>query len=114
MYICPSKNTSQSRTHSNDLNLPTFAMTLRQEIDGPQAQQLELFPVARYSRVAGFREELSPAQIRDLVFLILKVSETFPTIHAQKSSSEVKREGASSHVSDSNLPIGLSARTYLG
>lgn len=50
-------------------------MTLRQEIDGPQAQQLELFPVDRYSKVAGFREELSPARIRDLEFLILKVSE---------------------------------------
>ena len=53
-----------------------------------------------------------------LGFLILKVSETFPTGHAQKGYSEVnrdgaspqkgyseiKRDGASPHVSDINLP----------
>lgn len=89
-------------------------MTLRQEIDGSQAEQLELLPVDRYSKVAGLREELSPAQTRDLGFLILKVSETFPTGHAQKGCSEIKREGASPHVSDINLPIGLFARTHLG
>ena len=51
----------------------------------------------RYSKIAGAREELSPAQIRDHIFLILKVKETFPTTHAQKGSLEVKREGASLH-----------------
>ena len=43
---------------------------MRQEIDGPQAKQIK---------------------DRDHIFLILEVKETFPTIHQQKSSSEVKR-----------------------
>ena len=77
----------------------TSVVILRQEIDGPQAGQLELSPVDRYSKMGGAREELSPAQVkvRDSLFLILKVKETFLTIYAQKSTSEVKREGASPH-----------------
>ena len=85
---------------------------------GSRLSGWNLFPVDRYSKVAGLREELSPAQTRDLGFLILKVSETFPTGHAQKGYSEVKRDGASPqkgyseikrdgaspHVSDINLP----------
>ena len=47
----------------------------------------------RYSKIAGVREELSPAQIKERhhIFLILKVKETFPTAHAQKGSLEVKK-----------------------
>ena len=48
--------------------------------------------------IARVREELSPAQIRDHIFLILKVKETSPTTHAQKGSLEVKKGG------DINLP----------
>ena len=63
------------------------------------------------------REELSPDWVKregGYIFLTLEVKEISQTTHAQKSSSEVKRERASPHVSDSNLPIGLSARTHLG
>ena len=72
-------------THSN-------IVRLRQEIGGPQAEQLEFVPVGRYSKIAEVREELRPAQIkdRDHIFLILEVEETFLTIHAQKGSLKVK------------------------
>lgn len=38
------------------------------------------------SKMAGVREALSPAQIRDRdhIFLVLEVKETFPTIRAQE------------------------------
>ena len=36
-------------------------------------------------------EELSPAQMRDYIFLILEVKETFPTIHEQRGFLEVKK-----------------------
>lgn len=77
----------------------SWGQELRQEIEGPQAGQLELSPVDRYSKIAGAKEELSPAQInyRDHVFLILELKETIPTIHVQKDSSEVKKEGVSPH-----------------
>lgn len=38
------------------------------------------------------RRKLSPAQIRDLIFLIFKVKETFLTILDQKGFLEIKRE----------------------
>ena len=43
---------------------------------------------------------LNPVQIRDkrqYIFRILDVKESFPTIHVQKGSLEVKREGVSLH-----------------
>ena len=36
-------------------------------------------------------------EIKDHVFLILKVKETVPTTHAQKGSLKVKREGVLPH-----------------
>ena len=51
-------------------------------------------------RLSSRREEkLIPEQIRgkNYIFLILVVKETFLTVHVQKGSSEVKREGASPH-----------------
>ena len=59
-----------------------------------------MLPVNRYSEIkiiAGAREKLNPVQIRDHIFLILKVKEIFPTTDAQKGSSEVKMEGPSLH-----------------
>ena len=38
---------------------------MRQETNGPQAEQLELSSVDRYSKIAGAREEVSPTQIKD-------------------------------------------------
>ena len=54
---------------------------MRQEIDGPQAEQLEFVTCGQILQDEE-EEELSPAQIRDHIFLILKVKETFLTIHA--------------------------------
>ena len=42
-------------------------------------------------------EKLSPTQIRDHIFLVLEVKETFLTIHPLKGSLVVKREEASPH-----------------
>ena len=60
---------------------------------GPMLSSWSLSPVDRYSKIAGVREELSLAQIKDRnhIFLILKVKETFPTTHAQKGSLKVKK-----------------------
>ena len=57
-----------------------------------------MLPVNRYSEmkiIAGAREELNPVQIRDHIFLILKVKEIFLTIHVQKGSLKVKKGGGS-------------------
>ena len=51
-------------------------------------------PVDRYSSIAGAREELSPAQIKDHLFLIFEVKETFLSTLAQKDFLEVKGRGA--------------------
>ena len=69
---------------------------LRQEADGPQAAQLESVPCGQILQ-GEEGEELSPAQIRDHMFLILKAKETFPTLHAQKSSLEVKKGAMSTY-----------------
>ena len=52
---------------------------------------------------AGKWRRLGPDQIKDHIFLILKVKETFPSSHVQKVSLEVKM-GASLH-STSCQPI---------
>ena len=62
-------------------------------------------------------EKLSLAQIRDHIFLILKVKGIFPTIHAQKGFSKVRMVvGGGRHpvTGDVNLPIGRFARIHLG
>ena len=59
---------------------------------GPRLNSWCLSPVDRYAQDEE-EEEVSPAQRkdRDHIFLILKVKETFPTIHVQKGSLEVKK-----------------------
>ena len=81
---------------------------LMQERDGSQEtnsrqSSWSLSPMDRYSKTAGAREELSPAQIkdRDHILLILKIKDTFRTIHLQRGSLEFKK-------SDVSIPIGLS------
>ena len=67
--------------------------TLRQQVDGPQAEQLELVPCGQILQEEE-EEELSPAQVnrdRDHIFLILEVKETFPTTRVQKGSLEGKK-----------------------
>ena len=73
-----------------------YHLRLSQEIDGPQAEQLEFFPCGQILQDEA-EEKLSPAQIRDHLFLILEVKETFPTTHVQKGSLEVKQGGVSTY-----------------
>ena len=78
---------------------------LMQERDGSQGtnsrlSSWSLSPMDRYSSVAEAREELSPAQIKDHLFLILEVRETFLTTLAQKDFLEVKRRGRQAIVRD--------------
>ena len=54
---------------------------VRQEINGPQTEQLDTVPCEQVLQDEE-KEELSSAQIRDHIFLILKVKEPFPTTHA--------------------------------
>ena len=65
-------------------------LVLRQEIDGPRAEQLEFVPCGQILQDEE-EEELSPFQIRNHIFLILEVKENFPTIHAQEGYLEVKK-----------------------
>ena len=66
---------------------------------GPRLSIWSLSPVDRYSKIAGARDKLSPAQItdKDHIFLILEVKETFPTIQAQRGSLEVKNRVMSTY-----------------
>ena len=84
-------------------------MWLRQETDGPQAEQFlpcgQKLHNSRNATKAGWWRRLDPAQIKDHIFLILEVKETSRTTHAQKGSLEVKREGGGHPiVSDVNYP----------
>ena len=65
-------------------------VALRQETDGPQAEQLESVPSGQILQDEE-EEELNPAQIRNHPFLILKVKDTFLTTHTQKGALEVKK-----------------------
>ena len=65
---------------------------LRQEIDEPQNEQLEFISCGQILQDEE-EKKLSPAQIRDHIFLILEVKETFLTTHVQKGSMKVKMEG---------------------
>ena len=65
---------------------------LRQETDGPQAEQLEFVPCGQILQDKDntrSEEKLNPAHIRD----ILRIKNTFLTMHMQKGSSEVKKGG---------------------
>ena len=77
---------------------------LMQERDGSQGtnsrlSSWSLSPMDRYSKTASAREKLSPAQIkdRDHIFLILKIKDTFPTMHLQRGSLEVKKRVVSAY-----------------
>ena len=58
---------------------------------GPRLSSWSLYPRDANSKIAGVGEELSPAQKKDLIFLIPKVKEIIPTIYVQKVSLEVKK-----------------------
>ena len=67
-----------------------MTLELRQEIDGPQAEQLKFVPCGQLLHDED-EEEVSPAQMRDHIVLGLEVKETFPTTHAQKGFLEVEK-----------------------
>lgn len=70
-------------------------MEVRQEIEGPQGEQLEFArcgQVLQHEDNSRREEKLSAAQIRDKE-TILQVKENFQTTHAQKG----KRERAPLH-----------------
>ena len=68
---------------------------MRQEIPGPQADQLEVVSCGQILQNSRREEKLSPAHIKDRghIFLILKVKETFPATQVQKGSLKVKKGG---------------------
>ena len=77
---------------------------------GPRLRNRSLSPGDRYSERKIIAREVEPCpdkRIRDHIFLILEVKETFPTTPAQKGSLEVIKG------SDVNLPIGLFTRIHL-
>ena len=78
-----------------DLPFHPEAVVVRQEISGPQADQLEVTSCGQILQNSRKEEKLSPAYIKDRghIFLILKVKETFPTTQAQKGSLKVKKGG---------------------
>ena len=84
---------------------------------GPSLNSWSFSPVDRYSKIAGVREELCPAQIRD----------KRPHIPHSRSQGDLPdytcaerllegQKGRGHHliVSDVNLPIALLVRIHLG
>ena len=61
---------------------------MTQEIDGSWAELQVFVPVDRYCKTE--EEEPSPAPTRDHIYLILKVTEASPALHAQEGSLEGK------------------------
>ena len=85
-----------------------WRVDLRQEIDGPQAEQLESVPSRQILQDEdnSRREKLSPAQIRDkeTTYFSFSKSRRPSQLHMCKSQKG----------SDVNLPIDLFARIHLG
>ena len=84
------------------MNLKTDGEKLRQEIDGPQAEQLDFILCGRMLQNSRIQGKLSPAKIRDKRLHIPSSKSQghlpdYPTTHAQKDSFQVKREGAPPH-----------------
>ena len=63
---------------------------LRQEIAGSLVEQQKPVPCGQTLRGEG-EGKLSPARIRDFIFLIFKVKEAFLTILEQKGFLEIKK-----------------------
>ena len=73
---------------------------MEQEVDGPQAEQLDFVPyrqIFQNSKSERRAELCQDKRLKNHIFLILKVKETFLTTHVQKGSFEVKRKGVSPH-----------------
>ena len=84
---------------------------------GPRLSSWSLSPVDRYSKIAGAREELSPAQIRDKRphFPHSQSQGDLPDYTcAERLLSGQKGRGRHPIVGDVNLPIGLFIRIHLG
>ena len=91
-------------------------MEVRQEIDAPQAEQLEFVPcgqVLQDEDNSRKEEKLSPAQIRDKETTYFSFSRSRRTsrLHMHRKA---KGSGRHSTVGRVSLPIGLFARIHLG
>lgn len=79
--------------HKIPLEGYTRKLVVKQEMDGPQAEQPEFVPCGQIhpnSRSERGTEPCTDKRQRR-VFLILESKETFPTMRAQKGSLEVKK-----------------------
>ena len=92
---------------------------MRQEIDGPQAEQLESVPCGQTLQDednSRSREELRPAWIRDketTYFLFLR-SRRPPRLHVcRKAPRGQKGRGHHPIIGGVNLPIGLCTRIHI-
>ena len=93
-----------------------LVLELGQEIDGPQAEQLESGPCGQIIQ-DEVEEKLSPAQIRDkeTTYSSFSKSGRPSQLHmCREAPWRSKREGCHPIVSDVNLPIGLFAGIHLG
>ena len=94
-----------------------WAIIVRQEIDGPQSEQLEFVPCGQILQNGRREEKLSPVQIRDKRPHILhsRSQGDLPDYtHAEGLLGGQKGRGRHLIVSDVNLPIGLFAGIHLG
>ena len=85
---------------------------MRQETDGPQAQQPEFVSCGQILQDEE-EEKLNTVQIRDHIFLTLEVKESFLTTPVRKAPWRSKETGCHLIASNVNLPIGLFTRIHL-
>ena len=86
---------------------------MRQETDGPQAEQPEFVSCGQILQDKE-EEKLNTVQKRDHIFLFLEVKETFLTTYVRKTPWRSKERGCHLIASNVNLPIGLFTRLHLG
>ena len=86
---------------------------IRQETDGPQAEQPEFVSCGQILQDEE-EEKLNTVQIRDYIFLILKVKETFLTTYVRKTPWRSKEKGCHLIASNVNPSLGLFTRLHLG
>ena len=86
---------------------------MRQETDGPQAEQPEFVSCGQILQDEE-EEKLNTVQIRDHIFLILKVKETFLTTYVRKTPWRSKQKGCHLIASNVNPSLSLFTRLHLG
>ena len=82
---------------------------MRQETDGPQAEQPEFVSCGQILQDEE-EEKLNTVQV---IFLTLEVKESFLTTPVRKAPWRSKKRGCHLIASNVNLPIGLFTRIHL-